>query len=358
MLQCFFFRWFFGPVLSSWFDPSPLTYQHRLRVPPQANRDGCEIQAPFPQALLFDEETWNQPENHVYLSCVVPSYNEESRVQVMMDEAMEYLLTRAKSDPTFTFEMVFVDDGSKDRTAAMVQGFVTQYGPSRIRLLKLAANQGKGGAVQQGMLHARGELLLMVDADGASKFSDVAKLERDLLRIRVGGHGIAVGSRRHLQQDAVATRAWHRNLMMYVFHFLVATLTGIGHIKDTQCGFKLFTRSTGQFLFVNQHLRRWCFDVELLYLSMRSGSPIPVVEVPITWDEIPGSKINLIESSFVMTRDMILIRLAYTTGIWKNQPWKKIVQEKLHREEAETNQLINKQDKYRSKAAASTSNKK
>jgi glycosyltransferase involved in cell wall biosynthesis len=97
------------------------------------------------------------------------------------------------------------------------------YGSSRVRLLKLAANQGKGGAVQQGMLHARGALLLMVDADGASKFDDVAKLERELAKVAVGGHGIAVGSRRHLQQDAVANRAWHRNLMMYVSNYSTHT---------------------------------------------------------------------------------------------------------------------------------------
>jgi hypothetical protein len=98
---------------------------------------------------------------------------------------------------------------------------------------------------------------------------------------------------------------------------------------------------------VNQHLRRWCFDVELLYLSMRDQSTIPVVEVPINWEEIPGSKINLLESSFEMARDMMIVRLAYTFGVWQRMTWKKITQTKLHAKEAETNQKVQAQDKRR-----------
>jgi len=133
---------------------------------------------------------------------------------------------------------------------------VSDYTCEQIRLLKLDVNQGKGGAVQQGMLHARGEYLLMLDADGATRIRDLDKLEEELLQIKNNkGHGVAVGSRAHLQDKAVAVRKWYRNILMYGFHFAVALLC-VRHVRDTQCGFKLFTRKTAQILFSTQHLRR------------------------------------------------------------------------------------------------------
>jgi len=276
----------------------------------------------------------------------------------MVDDALSYLEPRAQRDPNFTFELIFVDDGSRDGTAALVQKMVAQYGADRMRLLKLKANQGKGGAVQQGMLHARGELLLMVDADGATRFADVDRLEKQLQSLSsqpgAAGHGVAVGSRKHLQSDAVATRKWYRNVLMYGFHFLVSTLTGIAHVQDTQCGFKLFTRPTAQFLFVNQHLRRWCFDVELLFLTVqasraarRGGASaavpsIGVVEVPVNWQEIPGSKIDLVQSSFLMARDLFLIRTAYATGVWKFATHATIREGMLHNKDALINGRVQK----------------
>lgn len=357
--QLYFARWFLSPILSSFRDPSPQSYSYQLRIPAAARvqNEACEVA--FPQALLFDDETWNAPGNRVSLSAIVPSYNEEDRVQLMLDDAWSYLAPRAAADPSFTFEILFVDDGSRDRTAEVIQSFVSTHegGADRIRLLKLRENQGKGGAVQQGMLHARGELLLMVDADGATRFSDVAKLESALQALVAqpgsNGHGLAVGSRKHLQSDAVATRKWYRNVLMYGFHFLVSSLTGIAHIKDTQCGFKLFTRATAQYLFTNQHLRRWCFDVELLFLSVQSAfgsrteggrrsdaQRIGVVEVAVNWTEIPGSKINLLESSILMGRDLVLIRGAYMLGVWKWKPLGAIKESMTHSRAADVNAAV------------------
>ena len=361
LAQLYFARWFLSPILSSFRDPSPQSYTYQLRVPAQARTQNESSEVVFPQALLFDDTTWSQPHNRVTLSAIVPSYNEEDRVQLMLDDAWGYLASRAAADPSFTFEILFVDDGSHDSTAELIQSFVAKHegGADRIRLLKLRENQGKGGAVQQGMLHARGEMLLMVDADGATRFSDVAKLEAALRTLLAqpgsNGHGIAVGSRKHLQSDAVATRKWYRNVLMYGFHFLVSSLTGISHIKDTQCGFKLFTRPTAQYLFVNQHLRRWCFDVELLFLSVQAarGAPaaaaggrrldpqrIGVVEVAVNWTEIPGSKINLLESSILMGRDLVLIRLAYMLGVWQWRTLGQIKASMTHARSADVNAAV------------------
>jgi len=142
----------------------------------------------------------------------------------------------------------------------------------------------------------------------------VEKLENELKAMEMGGLGIAIVSRAHLQNTAVAVRKWYRNITMYVFHYLVAFLC-VANVRDTQCGFKLFTRLTAQCLFATQHIRRWCFDVELLYVAQRLD--IPIVEVEVNWSEVPGSKLRLIEASLMMARDLLVIRLSYMLRIWK-----------------------------------------
>ena len=211
------------------------------------------------------------------------------------------------------YEILIVDDGSKDKTSEVALKYVKKYGSDKIRLLTLEKNAGKGGALQMGMLHGRGKYLLMVDADGASKISDLANLETALNSIEDNEHGIAVGSRSHLQENAVAQRAWYRNFLMYAFHFLVAFFAVRG-IKDTQCGFKLFTRRTAAILFKNLNLKRWCFDVEILYMA--TLLKIPIVEVSINWQEIEGSKLSILDSSLTMARDLVLIKFCYLFGVW------------------------------------------
>jgi len=155
----------------------------------------------------------------------------------------------------------------------------------------------------------------MVDSDGATRISDLDKLEAKLVSIEsTSGAGVVVGSRAHLQQDAVAKRKWYRNILMYGFHFLVSLLCVRG-VADTQCGFKLFTRKAAQHLFVTQNLRRWSFDVELLFVAQRLG--FPIAEVAVNWQEIPGSKLSIVSSSFNMARDMFIIRLAYFLRLWR-----------------------------------------
>lgn len=156
------------------------------------------------------------------------------------------------------------------------------------------------------MLRGRGQYLLMVDADGATVASELGALEARLRATEQDGHGIAVGSRAHLQEQAVATvrappppspshrlaepfaatrtapdtwcldpaplplqRKWYRNILMYGFHALVMFLCGGHGVRDTQCGFKLFTRRTARILFSTLHIERWAFDVELLFVAAR-----------------------------------------------------------------------------------------
>jgi len=253
----------------------------------------------------------------VDISLIVPAYNEEERLPKMMDDTLSYLRKRKQKEGggSFTYEIIIVDDGSTDKTSATALQYVKRESVDSVRLLKLHKNRGKGGAVKRGMLCARGRRMLMVDADGATEIGDLGRLEDSARKVERDGLYVAVGSRAHLvASDVVAKRTLVRNILMHGFHFFV-TIMGVKGIKDTQCGFKLFSRKSAHALFCNLHIERWAFDVELLYRARILK--IPVVEVMVNWREIAGSKLSPISSSLQMAKDLTRIRVAYMIGIWK-----------------------------------------
>lgn len=284
---------------------------------------------PYPDLGRYDSEKYflnekqekclfpsvNDPAS-VELSVIVPAYNEDERLPMMMDEALEYLEERKKKLKSFTYEVIVVDDGSKDKTTQTAQSYCNKYGSDKIRVLTLAKNRGKGGAIRLGMFSARGRYLLFADADGASKFSDFTKLENEMKNMKKDSSNRAVvcGSRAHLEEESIAQRSFFRTILMKGFHFVVWFLCVRG-IKDTQCGFKLLTREAAVILFSNLHVERWAFDVDMLFLAQYFN--IPVGEVAINWTEIEGSKMVPVFSWIQMGKDIILIRLRYFLGAWK-----------------------------------------
>ncbi|KAF8506415.1 glycosyltransferase family 2 protein [Hysterangium stoloniferum] len=244
------------------------------------------------------------------LSVVIPAYNETKRLTPMLQAAIDHLITK----PSRSFEILIVDDGSTDTTVSLALSLAQKYSAYDIRVVKLDKNVGKGGAVRHGFLHARGERILMVDADGASRFEDLELLWNAMDDIEDDGRGVAIGSRAHMvNTEAVVKRSAIRNFLMHVFHFVLRTL-GVGHIRDTQCGFKLFTRSAAQELFPSLHLATWVFDVELLIMAQILA--IPVAEVPIAWHEVAGSKLSLVSDSLGMFKDLVVLRLNYILRRW------------------------------------------
>lgn len=256
----------------------------------------------------------------ILLSVVVPSYNETGRILLMLTEAIKYL----ESAFPQKWEIIIVDDGSRDGTTDYClkqahEQFKLRAG--ELRVIHFIKNRGKGGAVRQGMLHIRGKYGLFADADGASKFSDVEKLLESVKKLEKNETGkdkaaVAIGSRAHMiNTDALVKRSVIRNFLMYGLHTLVFVF-GIRSIKDTQCGFKLFNKAAIEQIFPYLHTEGWIFDVEILMLAIRKL--IPIVEVPISWHEVDGSKMELARDSINMAKDLVVIRMAYILGIYKD----------------------------------------
>jgi len=217
-----------------------------------------------------------------------------------------------------SFEILIVDDGSSDDTAAMSLDLAREHSKSDIRVVQLVRNLGKGGAVRHGMMHARGKRLLMVDADGASRFEDLELLWETMDKLGPDdAPTVVIGSRAHLvKTEAVVKRSLLRNLLMYGLHTILR-IVGVGHIRDTQCGFKLFSRTAAQQIFPAQRLTTWIFDVELLLRAKQLR--IPVGEVPVGWHEVAGSKLNVITDSLQMLRDLIVLRVNFLLGTWRTK---------------------------------------
>ena len=273
-------------------------------------------------------DSGDEEEGPVDISLVVPAYNEEVRLPVMLRKTLPFLEQWSAEDK-LRYEVIVVDDGSRDATVRVALAHAAQLSsPWALAVLKLAGNRGKGGAVKQGVKAARGKYVLMVDADGATDITALPRLYREVRRIEqvkseVTGStepvGITIGSRAHLVEKSVATRAFYRTVLMKGFHLLVTVLC-TKNIRDTQCGFKLFTRGAAKLLFNALHLESWAFDIELIYLAERLG--IPMSEVAVKWEEVDGSKLiqsklDVVFTSLNMARDMLAVRVAYIVVLWK-----------------------------------------
>ena len=236
---------------------------------------------PLKEVLDSTEFPFLNIKSTLALSIIVPCYNEQLRLEVMLNEVFEYLESKQ-----IDAEIIVVDDASTDKTVNLAQRIQKRH--KNLKILKLVKNRGKGGAVVQGIMHSRGELILFADADGATRFSDLDDLIRELDKVKKDGLGFAVGSRAHMvNSSAVVKRSFIRNILMKCevsahlgFHLAVYIL-GIQSINDTQCGFKLLTRDAALLIAPNMHVEGWIFDIEMFILAFKFQ--VPVVEVPVTW---------------------------------------------------------------------------
>ncbi|CAG8222474.1 unnamed protein product [Penicillium olsonii] len=293
----------------------------------------------------------------LFMSVVIPAYNEEDRLTGMLEEAVNYLErmygTATASDGLRNrkpetadrgWEILLVSDGSTDNTEEVAFRFARDHQlslhpkgsagpwtpeagegvhipPGTIRVVNLMQNRGKGGAVTHGMRHVRGQFVVFADADGASKFDDLGKLVGACREVEDGkGRAVAVGSRAHMVgSEAVVKRSKLRNFLMHSFHLILWLMTPpkTATVKDTQCGFKLFSRSALPYIVPYMHSEGWIFDVEMLMLA--EFAKIPVAEVPVGWREVKGSKLNVLRDSIGMAWGLAVLRAAWSLGVYRQR---------------------------------------
>jgi dolichyl-phosphate beta-glucosyltransferase len=242
--------------------------------------------------------------NSIVLSVIIPAYNEESRLPPYLASVVEYL--EQQGEP---YEIIVVDDGSRDSTAEVVGRFI--QGNGRVSLVRLPGNRGKGYAVRTGMLQASGTRRLFADADGATPIKELERLQAAL----DAGADIAIASRALPGYDFIVRAHLHRKAIGRIFAFIVNALAVKG-IHDTQCGFKLFTAEAAEAVFALQRIDDFGFDVETLFLCRRNGYHI--AEVPVNWADVAGSKVSLIRDSFCMFIDIFRVRFNEMMGVYRH----------------------------------------
>ena len=234
------------------------------------------------------------------ISIIIPAYNEGARLGITLEKVLAYVARRG-----WDAEVIAVNDGSHDNTAEIIRRHAERN--LRLRLLENPGNRGKGYSVRNGMLHARGEILLFSDADLSSPIEEAEKLFAALNQ----GADIAIGSR-WLQSDLQMQRQpLYRQLFGRVFNLLLRIILGL-NFKDTQCGFKAFTRRAAKTIFPLQSIERWGFDPELLYLAKKFN--LKVVEVPVAWAHSEGTRISPLRDGTKMFLEMLKIRWNVLSG--------------------------------------------
>jgi len=238
------------------------------------------------------------------LSILIPSYNEELRLPATLDKIANYIHSSRPNT-----EVIVVDDGSKDRTAAVAESYRGKI--ANLRVLSNGVNRGKGFSVRHGSLEAQGEIILFTDADLSAPIEEADKL---LAALKI--HHLAIGSRAMDRGLIEVHESLFREFAGIVFNTIVRIILRLPFV-DTQCGFKAFRRGPSRILFEQQTIERFGFDPELLYLARHHG--LSTVEVPVRWSHSPATKVSMLRDSVQMFVDVFIIRWNSLRGRYRKE---------------------------------------
>ncbi len=233
--------------------------------------------------------------NNLYLSIVIPAYNEEKRLGLTLQEMHRYF-----DKKQYTYEVIVINDGSYDKTEEeALQSSIFKSG--NLKIFRNNVNKGKGFSVKKGIMASKGDYVLFSDADLSTPIGEVEKLFSALNE----KYDIAIGSRSIKGAQIEVHQPFYREYMGKFFNKLVRVFVLKG-IIDTQCGFKLFKGKIARDIAVRMRIDSFAFDVEMLYLAKLSGCRIK--EVPITWINSPQSRVDPIKDSLKMFFDVLSIK--------------------------------------------------
>ncbi len=240
--------------------------------------------------------------SEIYLSVIIPAYNEEKRLPKTLREIDKYL--RIKTYPSTgsgqaSYEIIVVSDGSKDRTVEVVKNLMTEI--KNLKILDFKENQGKGFGVRQGMLKAKGEYRLFMDSDNSTSIDQVEKMWPEFKK----GYDIVIGSRDVKGAVLDPSQSWLHGFLADIFKLLRKIIAGLWELEDTQCGFKCFTKKAAESIFPKCKINRFAFDPEFLIIAKKMGYKIK--EIPVYWKNDPESKVKF-KGMVKMGIDLLKIR--------------------------------------------------
>jgi len=240
------------------------------------------------------ETTEEKNPNPIFLSIVIPAYNEEKRIGQSLQGIKDYL---KKKD--YEAEIIVIDDGSSEATAEISRRILSDWPLAEV--ISLRKNCGKGAAVREGMLKARGQLILFTDTDLSTPIEELEKF----LPLAVEGYEVVIGSRALPGSEIRKRQSWLREHLGKFFNLMVR-LSVMKGIKDTQCGFKLFKKEAAKEIFSRLQTTGFAFDVEALLLARKLGYKI--AQVPVVWINSPESRVRLFRSSIRMLWELFKIK--------------------------------------------------
>ncbi|HXI12327.1 MAG TPA: dolichyl-phosphate beta-glucosyltransferase [Thermoanaerobaculia bacterium] len=227
------------------------------------------------------------------VSIIIPAYNEAARI----GDTIRRLLAYRHEPDAGILEIIVVDDGSRDGTTSIVKSM--QAEPA-LRLISYGANAGKGYAIRRGVVEAKGDLILLSDADLSTPIEELV-----LLRHALKTADIAIGSRAIDPAKVRIKQNKLRRRLGITFNRLLKVVTGLP-FGDTQCGFKLLPREAARKIFSIATIDRFAYDVEMLMIAKSAG--YSVAEVPVLWFNSENSRVRIVRDSLRMFIDVLLIR--------------------------------------------------